>query len=577
MSNYWSSEVLLGTSLGRRMKAERVTYHDKALRIAFSASVWNRTGSDMQLSLTQQDYIHEPEQLRVALLAAVGGTPVDVVVVDFSGNTTSPVREPVLIQLADAMRNLCASRVCHTFLLLFSVTPSADCASSDVVRRFAEREETKDLSVICLGGDGRALRINEAGVMDDTPLGVAFAPLFRECNTRPDKMLERKCIERLGHFVYSTENPDRSSCRWFSYWLMEDCVEDLTELFEQWWMHCGLEIGGVIYDCPNNPCLRDAACTIAMRRGAVYERFQSVIEDDVIIEKFKQKGPSVLVLDYVQNGTRLRKLVASLRGRGIALANKVVCGVNKVNVESGRTELHGFSVHGFISRPPHSEVVGCVQCSLGIPHDSDEHETMFRIRSFDMFHMIREAGWAPEPKKEVPRNATAYEIQPNFSGILDKHCRWLAYKMFRLMNTISLPDDLVLIHPEEGDSSRLATCIRQLSRGRRTMPVLPVPRVDGIDDVLEGKREWKTILSDEANAGRSWAIDLQRTRAGGALIVDIYYGSGATSNALVRLCEHLDWPVCAVIVFIDFAPAVDDGRRGIPPRYSLYDWQAPRQ
>lgn len=568
-ANYFSYQIVLYNSISRVIDQSIIEYHENILKILYpQETTWNRIGAGSQTAINSYDFVHYPEKLKDVLLTSLKNVEnISCVLIDFSHDLNLMIRDPILIEIFNAIVVLYDKGFRH-FVIVLPALPCIQSASIEVLRQYLINAVSKsEITLLDIKGQKWCNKEQTDEIIQENE----FYKLAQKQYESPQKRLLRKCVQRLGHFQNNNGNPPRS-CRFFSYMFVDNCEKEFYELFKNWWEHNGNNLKGIIFDCKNNSFLREAVSTVASQNDNILcESIEDVKKSQELLNKYKSLGTSVLVVDYFQSTDFLSKYLAFLEVNNIPVSNEIVCGVNK----SGniRTQWMQKFITGLISRPPHSNYDECIQCSLGLPHSSEIKETTHKIRTFDMLYMMSEVKWkmADEDEKEVPSKRVRHRNLPDFSLILNKYGDFIAYKFLFLLSKINHTIDLLVLHPDEGDSSQIVNLLH--GQNDRKFTIQAIPRENAINKHIDGE-SWGNILSAQKVNQASWALELNSVRASGVIILDIFFSGGNTSRALCELAEYLNIPIFGVLVFMDLNPDIEFPLPTIK-KYSLFDWIIP--
>lgn len=286
-------------------------------------------------------------------------------------------------------------------------------------------------------------------------------------------------------------------------------------------------------------------------------------------QKVSNLSGCILVLDAVDRGTTLAAYAEELQTIGIPVSSNVVVAINKTGAK--QSKIGEFSIHGFLARQRGVVLMPCVQCKLGLPHTPESHESLVPIRSFDMLHMAHESGYEAEPLPEVPDGRLQYQVLPDFLKMLDQFGDWIAYKFDCLLRALNCPDDLCIIHPDESQSMAVTDKIQKLLGNKYC--VVKISR-ELIREAQANGNSWQLVFDKHPRV--PLIHDLESVSNSTGLILDIFWGSGSTCVSLEALLRDFNIVPFAYLCLVDFDPRAGNSTGSGLPKYSLYQWDNPR-
>jgi hypothetical protein len=570
---YASLDIRIGVSGVRQVSAKRAKFHDQVAGLLLKeGEVITRVGSQLTSPIDHKRYVHHSAYIKQVVadtlsVATDSEGPLNLCIIDFTSNAFVSVRDPLLFALADGIKESCENGLCTFFAILLSELPGPSSASFQLFDKMKELLQA-EFTVLFVPDSGDYYGFfSERREMPKFP--EEYRNILRIMYGDPSSKLERKCIRRLGHFQSHDPKNGTSRCRIYSYYML-DCENELSSLFADWWREHGNECKSILFDLKNNISFRNVLKAFGSQHNILTERIVDVLQSVDLRKAVMQIGKSLLVLDAFETGSTLNHYILNLRAAGIEVSNEVVVCINKSGSKISRCgDSHVF---GFVSRSGESEITPCLQCNLKLPFLPESHESFIRIRAFDMFHMISSSGWEQEPVEEAPENRDLrYDILPAFSKILEDFGDWIGLKIFSLLHDNPLPDDFFVIHPEEADSTALSN--RLLSLFDRKLYIVKIPKY-AIKEAQCNGNSWNQVVSKYQKS--EWVERLSSVGDAGAIILDIFKGSGSTLISLIPLLQHFGKAPFCYVCLVDFDPRQEQSGGIAIPKYSLYNWYNPR-
>ena len=572
---YISIDVAIGMSEARALDARRLALHEAAMALLFPAETERRRlGQARSSPIDYRTNLYNTARIGAILLEAVRSAKSvaapDAVLLDFSVNPT--IRDPLLLALTGAISEVCKNALCSTFVVLLPTWISRESASWVQFNAIAKALQTEKflLIVVANSGDGHAFTATEYKL--PSSLREDYRRAVFENTESPQVRLEKRCVRRLGHFRDSPAMTAASKCRHYSY-AMYDCENELYYLLRDWWAQHASSARAIVFDLKNNVSFKNAVKAFGTRMGVVTARVEDVLRNADVAREIKRAGQALLVVDVAQSGMTVQGHVAQLQHVGISVATQVLAAINKGGAKV--TKADGIEIHGLVMRGHDQIAHPCVQCNLGLPFTDESHEEYRHLRTFDFLHMAEECGWEPEP--EAPVNVgQAYRMVPKFSRMIELYGDYIRYKLYLALRQWSFPDDWFVVHPDEPDSTALCESLQIAFDGRLT--AVRIPRETAIIKAQAVGNSWEQVLP-ELSSETPWMQQLgsmagQEDR--GALILDIFNGSGSTFRSLEALLYHFRIELEGYICLVDFDPeGINTGAIQVP-RYSLYEMYNPR-
>lgn len=561
-----SFDIRIGSAGIKRIESKQIQFHKDATGVLFPTSGSPvRLGIENTLNIDHYEYVHNPGCLNNQLLESIRNYNPELCLIDFTSNLFVSVRDPLLLAIGNAVLDSLKNGLCNKFLILLPNLPGPKSPAVKLFEGIQKEMYQDEYTVLMVAPDH--CQLFNLSTYEVPKIGSKYTDLMDHLYGSPAAKLERKCIQRLGHF--QTYYPDKavSKCRIYSYYF-EDCDKEFYSLFTEWWQQFGNDSNVIMYDLKNNSSLKNAMLAFCDKNSIICERIVDVLEDEAIVRTISQAGKSVLVLDVVESGSTLKYYIDRLNTKGIRIHKNILTAINKGGTE--RTNVGEYIVQGLLSKRSDS-VDECGQCKLYLPITPDSHEIYPKLRALDIFHMIKNAGWEEEPKEEVPDNiGLGYRIVPKFSNIIRDFGDWIAYKLNFLLKSQNCPDDWFVIHPEEAYSGAMSDKLQLQFDNKLT--VIKIPR-NLIREVQRMENAWEKI----SHSGQFWAEQLDSIGSAGGLILDIYNASGSTCRSLYSLMSYFNKNPFAYICLIDFDPqGIYSWPNGLR-KLSLYDWYNPRE
>jgi adenine/guanine phosphoribosyltransferase-like PRPP-binding protein len=353
---------------------------------------------------------------------------------------------------------------------------------------------------------------------------------------------------------------------------MYECENELFELLRGWWDSQATDARNIVFDLRNNASFKNAVKAFGTRRAIPTARIDDVIRNSELQRALKGVGSSTLVLDVVNTGSTLEKHARALERLGMSVSKHALAAINKGG--STHTKVKDFDVWAFLCRPHDGVTEPCVQCALDLPQTDESAEAFGHLRAFDYLQMAEAAGWEVEPDAPVSVGQQ-YRMVPNFSRVLELYGDYIAYRLYLALRQWNFPADWFVVHPKEPDSTALSEAL-QIPLDR-PLTIVRVPR-KSIEAAQGIGNAWERVLEQEEE-DRSWIEQLTALSGDterGALILDIFNGSGSTFRSLESLLYHMRIQIVGYVCLGDFDP--EGSRTGAIqlPKYALYEMHNPR-
>jgi len=566
-SRFLSLNITLGLSGEVALSRDRKTFHTKVVQLVYPRKKnlhrigLSHTSAFDNLTM-RLDAAYVSNLINAAIIEALtNAKSFDVLLIDFSNNAFDLLRDPILMQLANVFAQLSGTGICSTFILLLPRLPANELASIQHFNATAQRQPHSRLVVI--GNNGDSLWLPKSGKVSS--LKPRYTKLLQSLEVEVAERFKSKIVKRMGHFVRARHE---GGCRLYSY-TADNCDKELLQLLKNWWAQTKPKPNAILYDSSSNESLIQAIIALCTSKMMQFYRVQDVFTIPEEARKAAEHPVATLVVDVVETGATLVKQITKLKEMNINLGREIVAAIAK---GSNRQKLGEFKISSFASTEaePYSE--SCVQCQLGLPHMSDLIESFDALRSFDFWYMAHEVGW--EPESDVPVTVgEGYKMVPKFTEMLMNHGDWIAYKMEMLCKTLTYPENIFVIHPEEDGARAVSQNLRLRFDGKLNVVEIPRPAIEKAQAI---NNSWEPIIAKLGSRVR-WIEELKTLTNASALITDIFNASGSTFRSLSALLKLFHIQIFCYFPFVDRDFGAENSYKYDVTKYSLYRWYGPRR
>ncbi|MFS8086092.1 MAG: hypothetical protein ACMG6H_10715 [Acidobacteriota bacterium] len=566
---YISINVRLGVAGSFPLNEDRLQFHAKVLQLIHGKDIdllrlgiLHTSPFDYQRIDSDTGYMHGLVQAAIAEATANRSGKFDLLLVDFSNNSFGLLRDPILMQLAGVFEEQCTSRACSNFVLLLPESPASETAS---MQQFAATaQKLAHYKLVITANDGTHVLFPKKG-WKISALRDRYIKLRKNFEDDAFTRFENKIVRRLGHFKRARHG---GGCRLYSY-TSDNCETELQELIENWWAKKEDRPDAIVYDSRSNRSLITAIKAFAESKGLRFYRVQDLFSIQSEATKATAHSSCVLFLDVIETGNTLLSHATKLSQLNIKIDQEVIAAISKGT--NTITRIGEYVVASFCSRDREPETTECVQCRLALPFSNDDEESFVGLRAFDMWQMAWEVGW--ESEQQVPDNVgEGYELVPRYPDLVGRYGDWIAYKMEKLYQRLSYPNNIFAIHPDEPGANAISEKLQL--RFKNKLSVVKVPR-GVIKEAQSLKNSWANIVEREKD--QVWIKQLESLSNASAFITDIFNASGSTFQSLYELLKFYGISVFCYFPFVDRDCGPANSAKYKVSKYTLYSWYGPRQ
>jgi hypothetical protein len=527
------------------------------------------------IDISFEDLRTRPETVRESLRPPQGLAADALVTVDLSASPYDLVGERLLFHLAVELLELVkGSR--RTLVLILPGTPPRASLLWTTLRELPADGGARIVVVdptgtITVRGGGRRIDV-------DRQLRARAREIQGSLVSDVKARMDAKLLKRLGHFRVLRPNGEEFCARYF-YDLSSAEAEVATLLehrLRRAYKSAELKRATLVLFGASSHWMRKVGSMLEIRLGCKYvaiDRGASGSRPRLLSDTC-----NILLFDTVSTGEVRDAALAALRRWKRPVGS---IGFTALTTDPSALDAdEDVSIHALASVPQHTVPSGaCEQCLAQIPHDASELEERFvAISAHDMWSMMLDVKWAPEPygakRKEL------YDFIPDFGALFETYGAWIAYKYRQLLEHLGYTGDVVMVHPDEERAARL---MRSLQRSlEQRLVAVAIPR-DDLKLVAERKKTPHKVFEQASAAAASGAAvkDWQRqllqlrTLEGVTHVVGIdeFNASGRSARALIDVLHAFGIEVAAYLPFLDRHPLAP--LPGVPT-YALYEIVSPR-
>lgn len=389
----------------------------------------------------------------------------------------------------------------------------------------------------------------------------------------PYEMLEKKMICQLGHFS-RVDKDGKKMCTRHSYdgrfcekeivTLLEDMIRGSYKNHSQ---IC------VFYHCPMSFWLINPILALKNKLG-----FATVDLSKSKPKNLSQQGtqPAVLVLDFIDTGQTLCRLMDLLIGTGKAKYELKIIAVLATNPtrpkERIRTLIYQdkqYEIRYFMQAEQQRYVEGaCPMCNLKLPEISPYSEPYYMLTTFDHWEISIQAGLKNED--DIPNYRSPLPVVINYPKMISLYGAWFAKKARDILSIqpSKFPADAVIVCPEGEKGSQVFTDYLKMLL---EVTIIRVPR-DVINSFrsLNNKNAEKIAHIKKENP--EWFQNLVSMAQYDIIVMDEFNASGQTLEGIKNLLYQLGKRILCYFLLNDLNPKWSELQPH--PVYSLYQWQS---
>jgi hypothetical protein len=583
--------VTLGTATGDDIPPGRLRFYERVAGRMFPGRTVT-VETVPAVALTIYELNHSPWRMlgKVRALTPPAGEHDDqLIVVDFTASSPRYIR-PVLLALAgEALGELLAEDGRRSALLInFSLDGARVPVGEALEVAASGRGPAGWIEIRDPAGTGVRLDIRGKTV-GQLAADPEFAEQLRHLDEPALGRDVTKVIRRVGHFAYGSTG-DRCAPYYFDASLaVDDIVQSWSERLRA--ELADVSMAAIAVHQTGSPWLLTVARRVAQTLDV---EFVDLSPSGTEVSPGVGIRPVILLLDMVNSGETLQRLIREQVKRGVRLGKNVFAVISDVGrtassemVRQITAGAEAFTVHSIFVRDFRSlRRDDCGACKFHLPCDKPADDELPGFTSFQMWQLMLSFAWVSEPYgswEQASDSIRPFSSTPNFPRMLQEHGDWIAWKLNQRLASTGLPapmvDEIIYVSPDEPAMRQLAQWLKAQREGRPGVVHIPRPvlsqvsRGVSVDDLkmprsdARGHGEWRVKLAS--------LNDRQRFNV---VVVDEFNASDTTAIAMVTLLATFRIKPLAYIPILNRKPSRHIEVSGLAPVpvYPLYEISSPR-
>jgi len=483
-----------------------------------------------------------------------------LIILDLADNPYHLLREIFLYHVADTVvRWLRQYERCKIVVLLPLMPPSSSLFwEIDRSVRSGSRDEVGRLAVLASDGEYRYFFLAAADLNR-----YRISQMLSNDDLRAQ--LRSRIVRKRGHYAFAGRHGIHCSRFFFETGAADRQIGDLVVRWAEEKIRPHVR-GGRFTLVSHGKHAQRFHEAVAGAAAALGSKFAE-LDLDTGLGMDQVDGAIALVLNVVHTGDTYKKIISMLREKNFHLAPEAL------TVLAVDEELpHNYAqprLSPLISDLPRLKVAKdeCEQCVIGLPHTDPPDDELVSIRAFDMWDILRDSPFHPEPYGPSSRLRPRLPLVPDMRQIFSRHGDWIAHKIGLLLAKLEIDSDVVFISPEEPIIDTLTTRLSEIRQNRQIAIQIPRPVLDAEPMVTEVR----------ANRNEEWHRQLRHLGEQdqqNIVLLDEFVRSYSTARAMVNLLRSEEFSefgmrVKAYVPIVDFSNGSESPIMKTYPLYRL--------
>lgn len=478
-----------------------------------------------------------------------------LIVVDLADNPYHLLREIFLYHVADmVLRWLRQYERCRVVVLL-PLMPPRSSLFWEISRgaRSDSRGKGSRLTVLANDGNARYAALDPANLHHYRKMQMPSDDDLR-------KQLRSRIVRKRGHYAFPSERGVHCSRGFFETGAADRQVGDLVVQWAEEKLRPNVPDGRLTlvshgrHAQPFHQAVAGAAAAV----GAKFAELNL----DIGLRADQVDGTIAVVLNVVHTGNSYKQIISKLRGQGFDIAPEALT-VMAVDEEFDYEDLRPRLVP-LISDLPRNKVPTdeCEQCAIGLPHTDLDVDEPVGIRAFDMWHILQDSPFCPEPYGPDSRVRPPLSLVPDMDNIFARHGAWIAHKIGLLLEKLGIDSDVVFLSPAERIIDSLTARLGEIRQNRQIAIQIPRP-------VLEAESMTAAV---RAHRDREWHRQLRHLGERdeqNIVLLDEFVRSYSTARSMVKLLRLQEFSETGMRVRV-YIPIIDFSNGGESPIMKTY-------